>query len=192
MDIGYARVSTTKQELGWQLAALAAEGIPAEAIHVDQKSGATTARPSRFGGAAGVAVVGGEEMFKLHRGTRGTRGMDRSWSGWLSPRAGPAPYSPASAVSGALAACSRSMARLSLPIVLLTDGQAARYRLRMPIISARVRETCWLMIGHPRYGSAAGAAMNVRAEPRAMASVDHHVCGMVICATRWAAARAPT
>lgn len=45
MDIGYARVSTTKQDLGRQLAALAAAGIAAEHIHVDKKSGATTARP---------------------------------------------------------------------------------------------------------------------------------------------------
>lgn len=45
MDIGYARVSTTKQDLGRQLAALEAVGIPAEQIHVDKKSGATTARP---------------------------------------------------------------------------------------------------------------------------------------------------
>ncbi|MHA7306599.1 recombinase family protein [Arthrobacter sp. TMN-49] len=45
MDIGYARVSTTKQDLGRQLAALDAVGIPGERIHVDKKSGATTARP---------------------------------------------------------------------------------------------------------------------------------------------------
>ncbi|MGP5700890.1 recombinase family protein [Glutamicibacter arilaitensis] len=45
MDIGYARVSTTKQDLGRQLAALEAVGIPREQIHVDKKSGATTARP---------------------------------------------------------------------------------------------------------------------------------------------------
>lgn len=45
MDIGYARVSTTKQDLGRQIAALEAVGIPREQIHVDKKSGATTARP---------------------------------------------------------------------------------------------------------------------------------------------------
>ena len=45
MDIEYARVSTTKQDLGRQLAVLEAVGIPRDQIHVDKKSGATTARP---------------------------------------------------------------------------------------------------------------------------------------------------
>lgn len=45
MEIGYARVSSTKQDLTRQLAALEAIGIPSEQIHVDKKSGATTARP---------------------------------------------------------------------------------------------------------------------------------------------------
>lgn len=45
MDIGYARVSTAKQDLTRQLAALAAAGVEPTHIHVDKKSGATTARP---------------------------------------------------------------------------------------------------------------------------------------------------
>ena len=45
MDIGYARVSTAKQDLAPQLDALAAAGIKNEHILVDKKSGATTARP---------------------------------------------------------------------------------------------------------------------------------------------------
>src|ERR1035437_3789893 len=45
MDLGYARVSTTKQDLDRQIVALEAAGIPPERIYVDKKSGATTNRP---------------------------------------------------------------------------------------------------------------------------------------------------
>ncbi|WP_084507150.1 recombinase family protein [Arthrobacter sp. TB 26] len=45
MDIGYAGVSTAKQDLTRQLAALVAAGIDPAHIHVDKKSGATTTRP---------------------------------------------------------------------------------------------------------------------------------------------------
>lgn len=44
MDIGYARVSTVKQDLARQLNALAAAGINSEYVFVDKKSGATAAR----------------------------------------------------------------------------------------------------------------------------------------------------
>ena len=43
-ELGYARVSTTKQSLERQLDALAAQGIPRERIFVDKKTGATTDR----------------------------------------------------------------------------------------------------------------------------------------------------
>ncbi|GAA1580688.1 recombinase family protein [Actinomadura kijaniata] len=45
VDLGYARVSTTKQHLERQLAALAQAGIGDDRIYVDKKSGATVDRP---------------------------------------------------------------------------------------------------------------------------------------------------
>jgi DNA invertase Pin-like site-specific DNA recombinase len=45
VDLGYARVSTAKQDLDRQLHALAEVGIPPERIYVDKKSGSTTDRP---------------------------------------------------------------------------------------------------------------------------------------------------
>lgn len=44
MELGYARVSTTKQDLERQIDALTATGIAADRIYVDRKSGATTDR----------------------------------------------------------------------------------------------------------------------------------------------------
>ncbi|GAB2643615.1 recombinase family protein [Prescottella soli] len=45
MELGYARVSTTKQDLERQIDALTAAGIAEDRIYVDCKSGATTDRP---------------------------------------------------------------------------------------------------------------------------------------------------
>ena len=45
MDLGYARVSTAKQDLDRQIDALLKEGIAAERVFQDKKSGATTDRP---------------------------------------------------------------------------------------------------------------------------------------------------
>ena len=45
MELGYARVSTVKQDLDRQIDALEQVGIPRERIYVDKKSGATTDRP---------------------------------------------------------------------------------------------------------------------------------------------------
>lgn len=45
MDYGYARVSTTAQDLARQLDALADAGIAPSATFTDKKTGATTARP---------------------------------------------------------------------------------------------------------------------------------------------------
>jgi DNA invertase Pin-like site-specific DNA recombinase len=45
MELGYARVSTKKQDLDRQIHALEATGIPSDRIYIDKKSGATTDRP---------------------------------------------------------------------------------------------------------------------------------------------------
>lgn len=45
MDIGYARVSTAKQDLDRQIDALRKEGVADKYIYVDKKSGSTTNRP---------------------------------------------------------------------------------------------------------------------------------------------------
>ncbi|MFD0760247.1 recombinase family protein [Arthrobacter ulcerisalmonis] len=57
MEIGYARVSTAKQDLGRQLDALRAAGIEAAHIHIDKKSGATRVRPG-LTAALGYARAG--------------------------------------------------------------------------------------------------------------------------------------
>ena len=45
VDLGYARVSTAKQDLDRQIDALTATGIPRKRIYLDKKSGATADRP---------------------------------------------------------------------------------------------------------------------------------------------------
>lgn len=45
LELGYARVSTTKQSLERQIAALNAAGIPENRLYVDKKSGASIERP---------------------------------------------------------------------------------------------------------------------------------------------------
>ncbi len=45
MELGYARVSTVKQDPDRQIDALEQAGIPRERIYVDKKSGVTTDRP---------------------------------------------------------------------------------------------------------------------------------------------------
>lgn len=44
LELGYARVSTTRQHLERQLDALSAAGIPDERVFVDKKTGATVDR----------------------------------------------------------------------------------------------------------------------------------------------------
>jgi len=59
MDLGYARVSTAKQDLDRQLDALAKAGIPAERIYLDKKSGAgATANRPGLQAALGYARAG--------------------------------------------------------------------------------------------------------------------------------------
>jgi DNA invertase Pin-like site-specific DNA recombinase len=45
VDLGYARVSTVKQDLDRQIDALTGVGIPLERIYLDKKSGSTVDRP---------------------------------------------------------------------------------------------------------------------------------------------------
>ncbi len=45
MELGYARVSTVKQDLDRQIDALEQTGIPRDRIYVDKKSGRSPARP---------------------------------------------------------------------------------------------------------------------------------------------------
>ena len=45
MELGYARVSTAKQDLERQVDALTSAGVAAELVYLDKKSGATTDRP---------------------------------------------------------------------------------------------------------------------------------------------------
>lgn len=84
MEIGYARVSGQKQDLTRQLAALVAVGIPPEQIHVDKKSGATTARPGLTAAlaharAGDVIVV--HTLDRLGRTVRDTLNMIHELSG---------------------------------------------------------------------------------------------------------------
>jgi DNA invertase Pin-like site-specific DNA recombinase len=45
VELGYAQVSTAKQDLDRQIDALSTAGIPTERIYLDKKSGAATDRP---------------------------------------------------------------------------------------------------------------------------------------------------
>jgi DNA invertase Pin-like site-specific DNA recombinase len=45
VELGYARVSTAKQDLDRQIGALAEVGVARDRIYVDKKSGATVSRP---------------------------------------------------------------------------------------------------------------------------------------------------
>lgn len=63
IDLGYARVSTTRQHLERQLAALAGAGIPAERIYTDKKTGANT---DREGLAALLAYARAGDTIVVH------------------------------------------------------------------------------------------------------------------------------
>jgi DNA invertase Pin-like site-specific DNA recombinase len=63
MELGYARVSTAKQDLDRQIDALRQVGIAAERIYVDKKSGATTDRP---GLSAALAYAREGDVIVVH------------------------------------------------------------------------------------------------------------------------------
>ncbi len=63
VELGYARVSTAKQDLDRQVEALLAAGIRREHIYLDKKSGATTDRP---GLRAGIAYARPGDVIVVH------------------------------------------------------------------------------------------------------------------------------
>lgn len=63
MDIGYARVSTAKQDLERQIEALVEAGVARERIYLDKKSGATTDRP---GLRAALAYARSGDVIVVH------------------------------------------------------------------------------------------------------------------------------
>ncbi len=63
MELGYARVSTAKQDLDRQIDALRQVGIAPERIYVDKKSGATTDRP---GLSAALAYARKGDVIVVH------------------------------------------------------------------------------------------------------------------------------
>ncbi len=63
MDLGYARVSTAKQDLDRQVDALKQAGIAPERIYLDKKSGATTDRP---GLSAALAYARDGDVIVVH------------------------------------------------------------------------------------------------------------------------------
>ncbi|WP_314036999.1 recombinase family protein [Dietzia sp. CH92] len=75
MELGYARVSTAKQDLDRQIDALRREGIDADRIYVDKKSGSTVDRPGlravmEYARAGDVIVV--HTLDRLGRTVRDT------------------------------------------------------------------------------------------------------------------------
>jgi DNA invertase Pin-like site-specific DNA recombinase len=63
VELGYARVSTAKQDLDRQVDALTAAGIAPQQIRTDKKSGATTDRP---GLRAALAYARGGDVIVVH------------------------------------------------------------------------------------------------------------------------------
>ncbi len=63
MELGYARVSTVKQDLERQVDALTTAGIAAELVYLDKKSGATTDRP---GLRAALAYARAGDVIAVH------------------------------------------------------------------------------------------------------------------------------
>ncbi len=75
VELGYARVSTAKQDLDRQVDALSAAGVPGERIYLDKKSGATTDRPglrSVLGHARSGDVIVVHTLDRLGRTVRDT------------------------------------------------------------------------------------------------------------------------
>lgn len=77
MDLGYARVSTAKQDLDRQVEALVAAGVARDKIFLDKKSGATTDRPGlravlEYAREGDVIVIVVHTLDRLSRTVRDT------------------------------------------------------------------------------------------------------------------------
>lgn len=133
MDIGYARVSTAKQDLDRQIDALRAEGIPEKRIYVDKKSGFNTNRP---GLQAALDYVGDGDVIVVHtldrlgRAVRDTLNMIHD----LSDR-------------GSRSALSRGsypgrLSKAGQPDVATCPGDAGSVRADGKNVRRRTRRTC--------------------------------------------------
>lgn len=84
VELGYARVSTVKQDLDRQIEALVAAGVLRERIYVDKKSGATVDRPglrALLEYARGGDVIVVHTLDRLGRTVRDTLNMIHELSG---------------------------------------------------------------------------------------------------------------
>ena len=82
LEVGYWRVSTTKQSLDRQFDALAAAGIPANLIYSDKKTGATVDRPGLtklLGYARDGDIVVVHTLDRLGRNLREVLNLCTNW-----------------------------------------------------------------------------------------------------------------
>ena len=85
VELGYARVSTAKQDLERQVDALTTAGIAAELVYLDKKSGATTDRPGLRAALAYARATGFYGLqFVSTQMWRSSWSGPRGYSAWVS------------------------------------------------------------------------------------------------------------